>query len=84
MGVHPSARSDTWLRLNRLRKQRRFQTWATFGLVILGPLLAIATFLALGPFNQGASSPALRIVLLADLIYILTVASSCLRAWRRW
>ncbi len=75
MGVHPSARSDTWLRLNRLRKQRRFQTWATFGLVVLGPLLAIATFLALGPFNQGAGSPALRIVLLADLIYILTVAT---------
>ncbi len=42
---------------------------------MLGPLLAIATFLTLGPFNQSASSPALRLVLLADLIYILVVAT---------
>ncbi len=27
----------------------------TFGLVFLGPLLAVATFLALGPLNQGAN-----------------------------
>jgi two-component system nitrogen regulation sensor histidine kinase NtrY len=46
----------------------------TFGLVILGPMLAIATFLALGPFQQGASSPYLRLILLTDLIYVLTVA----------
>ena len=70
-----TARSNTWLRLNRLRKQRRVQTWMTFGLVILGPVLATATFFALGPFNQSASSPALRLVLLADLIYILVVAT---------
>ncbi len=70
-----TARGSTWLRLNRLRKQRRVQTWGTFGLVILGPLLALATFLALGPLNQGAGSPALRIVLLADLVYVLVVAA---------
>ena len=70
-----AARGDTWLRLNRLRKQRRVQTWMTFGLVILGPVLAVATFLALGPFNQSANSPALRLVILADLIYILVVAT---------
>lgn len=70
-----TARGNTWLRLNRLRKQRRVQTWGTFGLVILGPLLALATFLALGPLNQGAGSPALRIVLLADLVYVLVVAA---------
>ncbi|PZQ99606.1 MAG: PAS domain-containing sensor histidine kinase [Cereibacter sphaeroides] len=70
-----AAQGNTWLRLNRLRKQRRFQTWGTFGLVILGPVLAMTTFLTLGPFNQGASSPALRLVLLSDLIYILVVAT---------
>ncbi len=48
---------------------------AHFGLVILGPLLALATFLALGPLNQGAGSPALRLVLLADLVYVLVVAA---------
>ena len=69
------AQGNTWLRLNRLRKRRRVQTWATLGLVVLGPVLAIATFLTLGPLNQTANSPALRLVLLADLVYILVVAT---------
>ncbi len=51
------------------------QTTTTFGLVFLGPLLAVATFLALGPFSQGASSPSLRLILLSDLVYILVVAA---------
>ncbi len=68
-------RSATWQRLNRLRRQRRFQNGATIGLVLLGPALALATLMALGPFGQGASSPALRLVLLADLVYILAVAA---------
>ena len=38
-------------------------------------MLAVATFLALGPFNQGSNSPALRLVLLADVVYILVVAA---------
>ncbi|MEY3306715.1 MAG: hypothetical protein RLZZ413_753, partial [Pseudomonadota bacterium] len=69
------AQGNTWLRLNRLRKRRRVQTWATLGLVVLGPVLAIATFLTLGPLNQTANSPSLRLVLLADLVYILVVAT---------
>jgi two-component system nitrogen regulation sensor histidine kinase NtrY len=64
-----------WDRLLRLRRQRRVQTAMTFGLVFLGPVLAVATFLALGPFNQGAASPLLRLVLLADLVYTLVVAT---------
>jgi two-component system nitrogen regulation sensor histidine kinase NtrY len=64
-----------WERLLRMRRTRRMQTATTFGLVFLGPLLAVATFLALGPFNQGASSPLLRLVLLANLVYILVVAA---------
>jgi two-component system nitrogen regulation sensor histidine kinase NtrY len=73
--VDRAARSNTWVRLNRQRRLRRLQTWGTFGLVLLGPVLAIATFLALGPLNQGAASPGLRIVLLADLVYVLVVAA---------
>ncbi|OYU39324.1 MAG: PAS domain-containing sensor histidine kinase [Pseudorhodobacter sp. PARRP1] len=53
---------------------RRVQNGLTFGLVLLGPLLAVATFLALGPLNLGASSQNLRLILLADMIYILLVA----------
>lgn len=68
-------RSNTWARLARMRRQRHVQTGFTFGLVFLGPMLAVATFLALGPFNLGASSQSLRLILLADLIYILLVAA---------
>lgn len=58
-----------------MRRQRHVQTGFTFGLVFLGPMLAVATFLALGPFNLGASSQSLRLILLADLVYILLVAA---------
>ncbi len=51
------------------------QTAVTLGLVFLGPVLAVATFLALGPFNQDAGSPTLRLILLADLIYVLVIAA---------
>ena len=66
--------NKTWMdRLSRLRRQRRMQTGMTFALVFLGPVLAVTTFLALGPFSQGASSPTLRLILLADLVYVLIV-----------
>ncbi|MEZ5912035.1 MAG: PAS domain-containing sensor histidine kinase [Paracoccaceae bacterium] len=74
-----AARYATWERLNRLRKLRRMQTVATFGLVALGPVLTLATLLALGPLNQDASSPGLRLILLADLVYVLIVAALVLQ-----
>jgi two-component system, NtrC family, nitrogen regulation sensor histidine kinase NtrY len=51
------------------------QTAVTLGLVFLGPLLAVATFLAMGPFNQDATSPTLRLILLSDLVYVLVIAA---------
>jgi two-component system nitrogen regulation sensor histidine kinase NtrY len=69
------ARGNTWDRLSRLRRLRLYQTLTTFALVVAGPLLALMTFLALGPMNQGASSPALRVILLADLVYVLVLAA---------
>ncbi|WP_298802803.1 PAS domain-containing sensor histidine kinase [uncultured Lentibacter sp.] len=65
----------SWNSLSKLRRRRRVQNVATLGLVILGPLLVLATFLVFGPFDQGARSAALRIVLLADLVYVLLVAA---------
>nr|WP_207186939.1 PAS domain-containing sensor histidine kinase [Rhodovulum imhoffii] len=59
----------------RLRRQKRVQTLATFSLVLLGPILAVATFLMLGPLELGASSNGLRVILLADLVYALLVAA---------
>ena len=67
--------SDVWARFSRLRRQRRVQTAVTLGLVFLGPVLAVATFLAMGPFNQDAASPALRLILLSDLIYVMVIAA---------
>ncbi|MCX7288144.1 MAG: PAS domain-containing sensor histidine kinase [Rhodobacterales bacterium] len=66
---------DVWTRFSRLRRQRGVQTAVTLGLVFLGPVLAVATFLAMGPFNQDAASPVLRLILLSDLIYVLVVAA---------
>ncbi len=61
--------------LDRWRKTRRARNLGTLSLVVLGPILAVGTFLILGPFGQGASSPILRIVLLADLVYIIAIAA---------
>lgn len=60
--------------LVRLRRSKRVQNGLTFGLVFLGPMLAVITFLALGPFNLSATSQNLRLILLADLVYVLVVA----------
>ncbi|MGR3662002.1 MAG: ATP-binding protein [Paracoccaceae bacterium] len=77
--MRANVRTSTWERLNRLRRQRRYQNAATLGLVLLGPLLAFLTFLVLGPLDQGASAPMLRLILLADLVYILVVAALVMR-----
>ncbi len=68
-----------WARLQRLRRQRRVQNAATLGLVVLGPVLALSTFLVLGPFNLGASSSGLRAIFLADFVYVLVVAALVLQ-----
>ncbi|WP_073031566.1 sensor histidine kinase NtrY-like [Roseovarius pacificus] len=54
---------------------KRLQTLATFGLVVLGPVLAVVTYLVMGPLDKGASSDVLRIVLLSDLVYVIMVAA---------
>ncbi|PSL17341.1 sensor histidine kinase NtrY-like [Shimia abyssi] len=69
------AETSSWARFRRLRRQRRVQNVATWGLIVLGPVLALSTYLILGPFGQGASSDALRAILLTDLVYVLAVAA---------
>ncbi len=77
--AHP-ARMLNWDTIARLRRQRRLQNAATMGLGILGPALALATYLVLGPLNQAQSSNLLRLVLLADLIYVIVLATLVLSA----
>ena len=75
---HPLAgrtRAQTWEKLSRLRRMKRYQNAATLGLVILGPVLALLTFLVLGPLDRSTTTFSLRLVLLADLVYVLVVAA---------
>ena len=73
------ANATHWIKFLRLRRQRRAQNIATFGVVFMGPILAIATFLIFGPLDQGASTTALRAILLTDLVYVLAVAALVLQ-----
>ncbi|MEM1236605.1 MAG: PAS domain-containing sensor histidine kinase [Pseudomonadota bacterium] len=61
--------------LSRWRRKRSVRTTFTVILVALGPLLAVGTFLALGPFDQGGNTLILRYVLLADFVYVMVVAA---------
>ncbi len=71
-GVARRATLDRFLRLSRAR---RTQNFATLGLVTLGPVLALLTFWVLGPLDQSSTTLQLRLVLLADLVYVLVVAT---------
>ncbi|SEN44060.1 two-component system, NtrC family, nitrogen regulation sensor histidine kinase NtrY [Gemmobacter aquatilis] len=74
--MRAAARSSIWLdRLAKLQRQRRVQTALTFALVVLGPVLVVATLLMLGPLENGASSTQLRVILLTDFVYVLLVAA---------
>ena len=67
------------LRLKELYQSRQIQNFVTLSLVFIGPILAAFTVLTFGPLNQNINSTVLRLVLLADLIYILLVAALVLR-----
>ena len=60
--------------LDRLRRLKRVRTLFTFGVVMLGPLLALATYLVLRPSEGVTNTPSLRLIVLADLVYVLVVA----------
>ena len=67
------------LRLKELHLRRQIQNLMTLSLVFIGPILAAFTVLTLGPLNQNINSTVLRLILLADLFYILLVAALVLR-----
>ena len=69
-----------WERLARLRRQRRVQNAATLFLAVLGPVLAVATYGVMGPLSGQADSTGLRLILLADLVYILLLTGMV--GWR--
>ncbi|SFR39960.1 two-component system, NtrC family, nitrogen regulation sensor histidine kinase NtrY [Yoonia tamlensis] len=61
------------------QRRRHVQSFVTSVLIVAGPVLAIATYLVIGPLGQGASSPPLRIILLTDLVYVLVVMAVVMR-----
>lgn len=70
----------SWERLARLRRQRRVQNAATLFLAVLGPVLALATYGVMGPLSDQADTTGLRLILLADLVYILLLTGMV--GWR--
>ena len=52
---------------------RPLKSLINISLIILGPILAVATYLFLGPFNVAGQSAWLRFFLLLDLIYVLLI-----------
>ncbi len=64
-----------WREVTRQRRYRRAKNLAALGLVLLGPVLAVVTYLGLGPLELNPSSSGIRLILLADLVYVLTVAA---------
>ena len=59
--------------LSNYSNLKPFQSTVNISLILLGPVLAIATYLFLGPFNVVGQSIWLRFFLLLDLIYVLLI-----------
>ena len=59
--------------LSNYSNLKPFQSTVNISLILLGPLLAVATYLFLGPFNVVGQSVWLRFFLLLDLIYVLLI-----------
>lgn len=66
-------------RLSLLRRNKRLRSIGAVGLVVLAPVLALATFFAFSPLNQTPDSTVRTLVLLADFVYILVIITLVLR-----
>ena len=62
-----------------MRNRRIVRSVVTLGLVVLGPVLVLATFLFFGAFDRPGDPSLLRYVVLADLVYVLIVAALVFR-----
>ena len=62
--------------VRRWRRIRAVQNGVTIGLVLLGPILAVLTAIVIsGPLEGGTNATSLRLILLADIIYVLLIAA---------
>ncbi|PVA06166.1 sensor histidine kinase NtrY-like [Thalassorhabdomicrobium marinisediminis] len=63
------------LAFSRWRRRRRVQATITVVLALMAPLLIILTITALRPLDQTGRTETLRLILLADIIYVLIIAA---------
>jgi two-component system nitrogen regulation sensor histidine kinase NtrY len=66
-------RNSRWIKYSNLRKLKRLKSYFTFIMIVLGPVLAVVTYLLLGPLDTGSRGTALRIILMCDLVYVLLI-----------
>ncbi len=68
----PAARGSAKNRFLRVQRLRRLQNFGTLALVLMGPALAVLTFLFMGPWDtELGSGLGQRLVLLVDFVYVL-------------
>ncbi|WP_407674073.1 sensor histidine kinase NtrY-like [Paracoccus beibuensis] len=63
----------SWDMLARIRLPRQWRGALTWGMALAGLALAAATLAIMGPFGRGLQGQALRLVLLADLAYLVLI-----------
>lgn len=63
----------SWDRLARIRLPRQWRGVLTWGIVLSGLALAAATLVVMGPFGRNLDGQALRLVLLADLVFLVVL-----------
>lgn len=61
--------------MDRARQTRRFRNGVTFAVILLGPLLILATLVFFGAFGNDNNPEMLRLTILCDLIYVLLIAA---------
>lgn len=66
---------SSFIRLERVNNSRAVRSTTTLALIILGPVLVVATFVFFGAFDRPGDPQLLRYVALADMVYVLVVAA---------
>ncbi|OUS08520.1 PAS domain-containing sensor histidine kinase [Rhodobacterales bacterium 52_120_T64] len=66
-------------KLDRVSNSRAVRNGTTLALVIIGPILVVATFVFFGAFDRPGDPQLLRYIILADLVYTLIIAALVFR-----
>jgi two-component system nitrogen regulation sensor histidine kinase NtrY len=77
--MKPVSLSSAMDALDAQRLRPGFQTAITIIIVALGPILAVGTLLVVNVFERQPISASFRLIMLADLIYVLIIAALVIR-----